>query len=71
MYMGGVKLSAADKEMYKNKLKDMPKYIEMMRSLTKQINGNFESLSLNHSTAYENLVRNFPLKFAGDMMFRM
>ena len=30
MYMGGVKLSAADKEIYKAKLKDMPRYIELM-----------------------------------------
>ena len=39
--------------------------------LTRQINGNFESLGPNHATSYENLVKNFPVKFAGDLIFRM
>lgn len=43
----------------------------MMKILTKQINGNFESLGLNHAANFDNLIKNFPVKFAGDLIFRM
>lgn len=69
--MGGVKLSKQDQETYKEKLKNMQKYREMMMVLTKQINGNFESLNPNHCNMYAELIKTFNPRLAQDLMKRI
>lgn len=69
--MGGVKLSKQDQETYKEKLKNMQKYREMMMMLTKQINGNFESLNPNHCNMYAELIKTFNPRLAQDLMKRI
>jgi hypothetical protein len=69
--MGGVKLSKQDQETYKEKLKNMQKYRETMMMLTKQINGNFESLNPNHCNMYAELIKTFNPRLAQDLMKRI
>lgn len=71
IYMGGVKLSKQDQETYKEKLKNMQKYRETMMMLTKQINGNFESLNPNHCNMYAELIKTFNPRLAQDLMKRI
>lgn len=52
-------MSKQDHERYKEKLKNMPKFRDDMMNLTRQINGNFESLSPNHSNMYAELIKSF------------
>jgi len=42
----------------------MPKYRDEMMNLMRQINGNFESLSPNHSNMYAELIKSFNPRLA-------
>jgi WASH complex subunit strumpellin len=52
IYMGQIKLSKAEMEQFNPKLKDLPPYMDSLKQFEKNLNGNYESLSDNHTVFY-------------------